>query len=114
MTQDYIDRLQSACSSLTQLIAEAIRARHDDEEERLTGKREGVELALAYALEEQRQELESLAPDEPTFPAVLWRYNVRYVEDWTLATIRYQHDDGDCFIELVEGVDVNEWLAAHP
>lgn len=54
MTEDYIERLQRAEAALDQLIYEAVESRHDTEEARLRGKREGVQLALSYALEEAR------------------------------------------------------------
>lgn len=111
MTQDYIDRLNSAIKALDQLMTEAAQAQHDSEVGRLAGKREGVQLALSYALEEQRADQRAPMPEQ-TYPVTFWRYSGQYTDEWTLATIRFQHDDGDCSIESVEGVPVDEWLAA--
>lgn len=54
--EDYIERLQRAEAALDVLLAEAIECCHEGEEARLRGKREGVQLALSYALEERRLE----------------------------------------------------------
>lgn len=52
---DLIERLERAEAALGGMVAHAIDSKHDTEEIRLRGKREGVQLALSYAREEQRR-----------------------------------------------------------
>lgn len=50
-TNELVDRLQRACSSLEELEVEALGRGNTGRAKRLHDKREGVKLALSYVLE---------------------------------------------------------------